>query len=241
VSAHYTKKDRDATIANPVGSQVQVNMPAMGKILKKTIKNVKVSRKAQMVVAAEALLRQRGLGGVTTRAIAEAVPCSEGAIYVHFKDRLELLLAVLQECLPEMLVPLHALQERVGRGTPRKNLEIALAGLMRFHDRVAPMLCSLIMEPELLHRFRESLNTAGKGPHRGIATLAHYIEQEQKIGRIETRLDAKTAASVVMASSFFHIFTSKLLGSDSKLDVKRLIDFAIQSSDATKNGQQITE
>jgi AcrR family transcriptional regulator len=218
---------------NPVSSRDQVNMPAIRKLLKKAITKAKVSRKAEMVVAAEALLRQRGLGGVTTRAIAEAVPCSEGAIYVHFKDRLELLLAVLQECLPEMLVPLHVLQERVGVGIPRKNLEVALAGLMRFHDRVAPMLCSLIMEPELLHRFRESLNASGKGPHRGIATLAHYIEQEQKIGRIETQVDAKTAAAVLMASSFFHIFTSKLLGSDRKLDVRRLIDFAIQSSDAT--------
>src|SRR5436305_854364 len=40
----------------------------------------KPTRKAQTVAAAEALLRERGLTGVTTRAVAEAVPCSEGAI-----------------------------------------------------------------------------------------------------------------------------------------------------------------
>jgi len=207
-------------------------MPSMSKVLKKTVPKAKVSRKAQMVVAAEELLRQRGLGGVTTRAIAEAVPCSEGAIYVHFKDKLDLFLAVLQASLPEMLTPLHALEKKVGMGTPRQNLGIALAGLMRFHDRVTPMLCSLLMEPELLQRFRQSLNASGKGPHRGIATLAHYIEREQQLGRIETHVDAKTAASVLMAYSFFHTFTSKLLGSDGKADMKRLIDFVIQSSDA---------
>src|SRR5579871_6104500 len=89
----------------------------------------KVNRKEKMVAAAEALLRERGIGGVTTRAIAESVPCSEGAIYVHFRDRLELLLAVLHQALPEMLVPLHALEAKVGKGTPGHNLAVALAGL----------------------------------------------------------------------------------------------------------------
>ena len=191
----------------------------------------KVNRKEQMVIAAEALLRARGLGGVTTRAIAEAVPCSEGAIYVHFKDRLDLLLAVLQRCLPDMLIPLHALDAKVGAGTPRRNLILALAGLARFHDRVTPMLCSLITEPELLQRFRASLAGEGKGPHRGIASLARYIESEQKLGRIPTELDAETAASTLMAGSFFHIFTSHLLGAPTRFDARRLVEFAIPSGD----------
>jgi AcrR family transcriptional regulator len=204
-------------------------MPAKTNAPKKIERKRKVSRKTQMVAAAGVLLRDRGLGGVTTRAIAEAVPCSEGAIYVHFKDRLELLLAVLEECLPEMLVPLHALEAKAGKETPRKNLEVALAGLMRFHDRVIPMLCSSIMEPELLDRFRESLRASGKGPHRGIATLERYLEQERKMKRIPMRVDTKTAASILMASSFFHMFTSKLLGSERKLEIKRLIDFVLQT------------
>lgn len=193
--------------------------------------SAKVSRKVQMVIAAEALLRNGGLSGVTTRAIAQAVPCSEGAIYVHFQDRLELILAVLQSCLPEMLVPLHALEKKVGVLTPRQNLRAAMAGLMRFHDRVAPMLCALMTDRELLHRFRQSLTNAGKGPHRGISTLANYIVQEQELGRIKADVNASTAATVLMASSFFHIFTSQLLGSASRLDVKQLIDLAIKHSD----------
>jgi AcrR family transcriptional regulator len=205
---------------------------AINKVKTKPAAGTKVNRKAQMVAAAEALLRRQGLGGVTTRAIAEAVACSEAGIYVHFEDRLELLLAVLEECLPEMLVPLHALQAKVGKHTPRKNLEVALAGLTRFHDRVAPMLCALIMEPALLDRFQKTLASTGKGPHRGIATLAGYIEQEQKLGRVSVSVDAGTAASVLMSSSFFHVFTSQLTGGKSRLDAKRLIDFVIQSPDA---------
>ncbi len=202
---------------------------------KKTVADEKVNRKAKMVAAAEALLRKRGIGGATTRAIAEAVSCSEGAIYVHFRDRLELLVAVLQQALPEMLVPLHALEKRIGTGTPGQNLAVALTGLLRFHDRVGPMLCALITEPELLQRFRQSLESADKGPHRGIASLTHYIEQEQNLGRINKQVDGTTAASVLMASSFFHAFTHHLLGSTSTLDSKRLIAFAIGCSDAVNS------
>jgi AcrR family transcriptional regulator len=196
------------------------------------MRSAKASRKQKMVAAAEALLRERGIGGVTTRAIAEAVPCSEGAIYVHFKDRLELILAVLEQALPEMLTPLRKLQQRAGKGTPERNLTFALSGLMRFHERVAPMLCSLITEHELLRRFRESLEDAGKGPHRGIATLARYIEEEQRLGRIGAQVDAKTASSVLMASSFFHVFTAQLLGAPVRLEAKRLVAFSIRSPDA---------
>ena len=191
-----------------------------------------LSRKDKMIAVTEVLLRERGLGGVTTRAIAEAVPCSEGAIYVHFSDRLALLLAVLEQSLPAMLLPLHALKKKVGKGEPGQNLTIALTGLLRFHDRVAPMLCSLMAEPELLKRFRQSLESADKGPHRGVATLTHYIEQEQRLGRIKAQVDAKTAASVLMANSFFHAFTAHLLGPTSKLQAKRLVEFTIQSSDS---------
>lgn len=180
-----------------------------------------------MVAATETLLRERGIGGVTTRAIAQLVPCSEGAIYVHFKDRLDLLLAVLQQALPDMLVPLNELEAKIGVGSPAQNLTIAVNGLLRFHDRVGPMLCSLITEQELLARFRQSLGAEDKGPHRGIATLAHYIEQEQRMGRISRKVNAKTAASVLMASSFFHAFTSHLFGSGSKLNAKRLVELAI--------------
>jgi AcrR family transcriptional regulator len=183
------------------------------------------NRRAQIVATAERLLRERGLGGVTTRAIAEAVPCSEGAIYVHFKDRLDLILAVLEESLPEMLVPLHGLKEKVGKGTPSENLVAAVEGLVKFHERVVVMLCSLLGEAQLRDRFRESLG--GRGPERGIATLAAYIEAEKKMGRVGASVDAKGAARVLMASSFFHVFTGELLGEAGRLDVKRLMGMVI--------------
>jgi AcrR family transcriptional regulator len=185
------------------------------------------SRRSEIIATTERLLRERGLGGVTTRAIAESVPCSEGAIYVHFKDRLELLLAVLEESLPTMKVPLHALLASVGTSTPRQNLRRALTGLARFHHRVAPMMSGLVTEPELLQRFRASLAAQGKGPDRGIATLAKYIVAEQKLGRIPLERDAKAAAEAMMAGSFFHAFRGLLLGTPPGRSPERILDLLL--------------
>jgi AcrR family transcriptional regulator len=172
------------------------------------------SRRAEIVAATEKLVRERGVTGVTTRAIAEAVPCSEGAIYVHFKDRLDLILAVLEESLPEMLVPLHALKEKTGLDTVEANLGGALKGMIEFHRQMMAMLCSLVGQPELRERFRQSLSQDARGPDRGVATLAKYIEDERRLGRVATGVDANSAARVLMASSFFHVFTVELLGTD---------------------------
>src|SRR6516165_8883662 len=65
----------------------------------------KVNRRKEILQAAEKLMLRHGLSGVTTRQISQEVGCSEGALYVHFKGRLELLLAMLEESLPNMLEP----------------------------------------------------------------------------------------------------------------------------------------
>ena len=170
------------------------------------------NRKPLIVAATERLLREHGLSGVTTRAIAEAVPCSEGAIYVHFSGRTELLLAVLEQSLPEMLVPLDALEQNIGRLTPERNLTAAAEGLERFHQRVGPMLASLFAEPDLLNSFRESLDSRSRGPRGAIARIAHYIRKEQALGRIGEHVDAELVASTMMASSFFRTFSAALTG-----------------------------
>ena len=187
------------------------------------------NRRLQILAATETLLREQGLAATTTRAIAEAVPCSEGAIYVHFPNRLQLILTVFEAALPEMLIPLHALAEKLGTATPRANLLHAFRGLQAFHERVTPMLCSLFAEADLLEGFRESLTSGKKGPHGGVARLARYIQAEQKAGRIAPSVDAETAAATLMAASFFHAFTRALLGKPMpSLAPSRLIDSVLR-------------
>jgi len=155
---------------------------------------------------------KEGLVGVTTRKISEAVGCSEGALYVHFKGRLELLLAMLEDSLPEMLGPLRTLQGQVGLASPQVNLENALRGIFRFHQRITPRVAALFADPELHAAFRDSLSSQNAGPHRSMGVLEDYIAAEQRSGRIDGRVDAKLAASLLISSSFFRAFTEQFFG-----------------------------
>lgn len=170
------------------------------------------SRRSEIIAATEALIRTRGLASTTTRAIAEQAGCSEAALYVHFDNRLALLLAVLEESLPDMLLPLKSLEQSIGSRTPEQNLVQALRAIFAFHERVVPMLCGLFAEPPLLTAYRESLTTRNKGPHGAIGRLEKYISAEQALGRIDKKIDAGTAATMLMASSFFKAFVSKFFG-----------------------------
>ena len=175
-------------------------------------KTGKISRRPDILRAAEKLMRSHGLSGVTTRRISQEVGCSEGALYVHFKGRLELLLAMLEEGLPRMLQPLQALKDSVGRGSAQHNLERALDGIFRFHQHVVPGTSGLFAEPELLAAYRNSLNRQHKGPHLSMKAVEEYIRSEQALGRIEAEVDARLAASLMMSSSFFRAFLEEFFG-----------------------------
>jgi AcrR family transcriptional regulator len=164
------------------------------------------NRRAEILRAAQKLMSTQGLSGVTTRKISKSVGCSEGALYVHFKGRLELLLAMLEECLPDALQSLRALEESRGQSSPKKNLEMAVNGIYRFHKRAVPLLAGLFAEPQLLAAYRKSLITRNKGPHLPIAALQQYIEAEQKLRRIDKHIDANLAASMLLSSCFLRAF-----------------------------------
>jgi AcrR family transcriptional regulator len=191
---------------------IRVITMATTKQSKQPAKRGRPSRRPQIVAATEKLIRTRGLASATTKAIAAAAGCSEGALYVHFNSRSELLLAVLEESLPDMLTPLRALNEAAGRATPRENLQQALTAIFAFHQRVMPSVCSLFSEPDLLADYRRTLTAQNKGPHGAIARLRKYITAEQKLGRISRNVDAEIAATTLMANSFFRSFVGQFFG-----------------------------
>jgi AcrR family transcriptional regulator len=167
----------------------------------------KVNRRSEILKAAEKLMGSRGLSAVTTRQIAKEVGCSDSALYAHFEGRLELLLAMLDENLPDMRGTMQTLKESVGRGSPQANLAVTLGGIYNFHRRVTPQLAGLFAEPELLTAYRESLLHQNKGPHRGMKVIEDYIRAEQKLSRIGAQVDARLAAYLLMSSSLFRAFS----------------------------------
>jgi AcrR family transcriptional regulator len=183
----------------------------------------RVNRRKAILQAAERLMLSHGLSGVTTRQISQEAGCSEGALYVHFNGRLDLLLAMLEESLPKMLGPLQILQQQIGRGSAQENLAVALSGIYRFHQRVTPLAGGLFAEPALLAAYRASLARQGKGPHLSMMVLQNYIAAEQRLGRIDPRVDPKVAAYLLMSASFFRAFSEQSFGGPMKPAWSRLV------------------
>ena len=172
----------------------------------------KTNRRKAILRAAESLILAHGLSGVTTRQISRQAGCSEGALYVHFNGRLELLLAMLEETLPTMLVPLETLQQSVGHGSSQANLARALAGIFRFHQRATPLVAGLFADPALHAAYRTSLARQGKGPQLSLKALESYIAAEQRIGRIDRMVDSRLAANVLLSCSFLRAFSEQFFG-----------------------------
>ena len=59
--------------------------------------------RAQLVDAAERVLRAKGLARATTKEIAREAGYAEGTLYLHFADKLDLVRAVHEKLLPAFI------------------------------------------------------------------------------------------------------------------------------------------
>ena len=81
----------------------------------------KSTLRRRIIEAADALIREHGLAGATTREIARAAGCAEGSIYVHFEDKIDLVIAVVVEREP-YFAHLLELPGKAGESTVEANL-----------------------------------------------------------------------------------------------------------------------
>ncbi len=78
----------------------------------------------ELILAATArVIRERGLGGATTKAIAEEARCAEGSIYRYFPDKHALFIECVKEGFPEFIQMVETLPKLAGKGSARHHLE----------------------------------------------------------------------------------------------------------------------
>jgi len=156
-----------------------------------------VDQKEKLIGATMRLLSSQGLGCVTTRDIARAANVAEGALYNHFGDKAELILAVVLHQLGDFPDVLHSLPLKIGQNTVQKNLERVLESAFAFHFRITPLICSLFADQELLARVRNMMNERSMGPARSTSVISAYLRAEQQLGR-----EPETVAGLMLAASF---------------------------------------
>ena len=158
--------------------------------------------KERLIAATEKLLASQGLGCVSTRDIAKEANVAEGALYHHFGDKAELILSVVLQQVGDFPEVLQSLPLKIGENTVQKNLETVLESAFAFHHRIAPLVCSLFADQELLVKVRGMMAERSMGPARSVFAISAYLRAEQQLGRVSPSAVPETIAELLLAVSF---------------------------------------
>jgi AcrR family transcriptional regulator len=171
----------------------------------------KPSLRRRIIEAADALIRAEGLSGATTRQIARAAGCAEGSIYVHFEDKIDLVIAVIVErepSFPELL----ELPTKAGERTVEENLVPWVGELLKLMRDNQPIFFALMSDRALFTRFKERLREREVGPVALFRAAEAYVRAEQALGRVTSRVSPQVAATILIGACRDQVVTHALAG-----------------------------
>ena len=169
----------------------------------------KPTLRRRIIEAADALIREHGLAGATTREIARAAGCAEGSIYVHFEDKIDLVIAVVVEREP-YFAELLELPARAGSETVEANLVPWAEELLQLLRDNHPIFIALMGDRNVFARFKARLHERQTGPVAVFHAAAAYVRAEQELGRIDARIRPEVVASILIGACRDHTFTGSL-------------------------------
>lgn len=167
----------------------------------------------RIVEAAAALIRERGLAGATTREIARAAGCSEGSIYVHFEDKIDLVIAVIVEHEPTYAALLE-LPEKAGRATVEENLAPWAEELLKLLADNQPLFFALVGDRAVFERFKSRMREREAGLVAVIRAVTDYVRAEQELGRVDAEARPEIVATLLVGGCRDRVLTGALVGAD---------------------------
>jgi len=171
----------------------------------------KPTLRRRIVEAADALIREHGLAGTTTREIARAAGCAEGSIYVHFQDKIDLVIAVIVEREP-YFAELLELPKRAGEGTVDANLVPWVEELVSLIRDNQPIFFALMSDRNVFERFKARLSERQTGLVAVFRAASDYVRAEQELGRVDPRVKPEVVATILIGAARDHTFTRALAG-----------------------------
>jgi AcrR family transcriptional regulator len=168
----------------------------------------------ELLAAAAEVLRAKGVTGMTTKEVALAAGRSEGSIYNHFTDKIDLVNHVLDMHLPALVAVLVELPRGVGKSTVRANLERTVNALVAFHVEILPVLSGVMGDPEMLARLHADFLPLDKGPHRPHRGVGDYLRAEQALGRIDPGTDCEALSFLLNSACHQYAFLDLVSGSE---------------------------
>jgi AcrR family transcriptional regulator len=159
----------------------------------------KPTLRRRIIEAADALIREHGLAGATTREIARAAGCAEGSIYVHFEDKIDLVIAVIVERDP-YFEDLLRLPDKAGEASVEANLVPWVRELLSLMRENQPIFFALMGDRNVFARFKERLRERETGPVALYRAAEAYVRAEQKLRRIRAEVEPGIAAAILIGA-----------------------------------------
>jgi hypothetical protein len=151
----------------------------------------------QILDTTQWLIETGGLVRFTTKETAHE---TDATICRQVKRKEDLCLTLVLENSPKFKDAI--LQKRPGRHSVTKNLETIALAAIRFSEKLIPLGVTLCADAQLLERHRQAIREGRKGPKEVLDLLVGYIDAEQRLGRINERVDPLSAAALLFGPCF---------------------------------------
>jgi AcrR family transcriptional regulator len=159
--------------------------------------STEATRRALIEATAE-VIRRVGVAGLTTKQVARAAGRSEGTIYNHFSDKLDLIEALLRTYVDDLRASVEQLEP--GRGEVAEQLRTLMRDQIAARRQLLPVEAGLLADPDLRERHRDMLDDARTGPQRGHHKVTDYLRAEQQLGRFPADRDPQATAFAVIGA-----------------------------------------
>ncbi|MFF0866459.1 TetR/AcrR family transcriptional regulator [Nonomuraea sp. NPDC003560] len=160
--------------------------------------------------AAATVMAEQGLANVTTRQIARTAGFTEAALYKHFTNKADLLVAVMRERSPGFGWLAEVLPGKPGTGDVVDTLTAIAAAAITFYSGGFPMFASMFADPDTLAAHKAEIRRKGVGPHKVNEAIAAYLRAEQQQGRLNPDADVQAAAALLIGACFQQAFLSHM-------------------------------
>jgi AcrR family transcriptional regulator len=173
-------------------------------------------RREQIAEAALALVVEQGLGAVTVRRVAEAVGISAAALYRHYKNKGDILQAVLEEHHEMHMANIR--KARAEGKTPLDALRLLYAMVMKLVERYRAL--PVVFLSDILWFEEPRLKELKMAHHHAMReTLVDLITQGQAQGEIRT--DIRPGELFVHYLGLIAMPALMLARSDEEVDMAR--------------------
>ncbi len=153
-----------------------------------------VELRKRLVEHALSVIEREGADALTMRSLATEADCSVGLVYKVFTDRRELVEAILERELAELVELLDRLMDRAGRYTVGANLAWFA------NQFIASPAAPLVREAAATEQDSGSPPESHHGMEGLEAAVGRYLSAEQERSRVRPDVDTEAIGALVAAA-----------------------------------------